>query len=663
MQISQKDRSLLLLIAAVLVIFWAVYSLFSNIFFSAAFQVSDISKITSNKEVKWLNVSRPLEKSDLKDRVILLDFWTYACVSCIENIPEIKKLEKEFGNKLAVIGVHSGKFENEKDLSSIKKAILRYDITHPVLQDAEMKVWHSFKVKAWPTLILINPHGNIVKTYSAEDDFETIHRDVKKQVAKFKYEIKREALPITLEKYDLVSNVLSFPTKLEYAAEFSYKSAKAPALLIANTGKNNIIASNMLGGIITKIGSGKEGFEDGSFDVASFRFPQGLLYSDNKLYVADSGNHALRVIDFMQGSVSTLIGSGKKGKAIEVGRVLEAKDVELSSPSDIEFFPDRKHIVIANAGSNQILSFDIDNNSISVLAGNGSKGNEDGEDANNSLAQTSDMSSYNGKLYFIDSDSSSLRVLDEKGAVKTLIGQGLAKFGHANGQAKAALMQHPLGLMVDDTGAYISDSFNHAIRKYDFASGQIRDLAGFNGRGESLGSKTQFNEPDGIISVIDRFYIADSNNNRIIILSRGNLTSELLDVIPPLKLPKESFLQYLPNLQKIAEAEVKAESVVKLNLQVKEGWKINESGPSFMNLLELVKDHQANLLASFDWSVVAKKKIELPKLAAQKNYVLQGVIYYCETKKNALCYVKSYEQKIKASGNSDKMEITLEVGK
>ena len=663
MQLSPKDRSLLLLIAALMIVVWGAYSLFSNIFFSAAFQVSDISKITANKEVKWLNVSRPLDKSDLKDRVILLDFWTYACVSCIENIPEIKKLEKEFGNKLVVIGVHSGKFDSEKDLTSIKKAILRYDLTHPVVQDVEMKIWHSFKIKAWPTLVLINPRGNIVKTYSGEDDFETIRRDVKKQVAKFKYEIKREALPITLEKYDLVGNVLSFPSKLEYAAEFSYKSAKAPALLIANTGKNNIIASNMLGSIIAKIGSGKEGFEDGSFDVASFRFPQGLLYAGDKLYVADSGNHALRVIDFKQGAVSTLIGSGKKGKALEVGRVLEAKDIELSSPSDIEFFPDRKHIVIANAGSNQILSFDVDDNSLSVLAGSGAKGSEDGEDANNSLAQPSDLAAYNGKLYFIDADSSALRVLDEKGDVRTLIGQGSAKFGHANGDAKSALMQHPLGLVVDDTGAYISDSFNNVIRKYDFSSGQIRDLTGFNGRGDSLGSKTQFNEPDGIISVIDRFYIADSNNNRIVILSRGSLVSDLLDVIPPLKLPKESFLQYLPNLQKIAEAEVKAESAVKLNLQVKEGWKINESGPSFINLLELVKENQANLLASFDWSAVAKKKIELPKLVAQKDYVLQGVIYYCETKKNALCYVKSYEQKIKASRNSDKVEINLDVGK
>jgi hypothetical protein len=225
-------------------------------------------------------------------------------------------------------------------------------------------------------------------------------------------------------------------------------------------------------------------------------------------------------------------------------------------------------------------------------------------------------------------------------------------------------MQYPLGLSVDDTGAYISDSFNHVIRKYDFASNQIRDIAGSLKKGDSIGTAvaTQFDEPVGIISILDRFYVADSNNNRIVILSRGSFNSELFEVMPPLKLPKEGFLEYLPNLQKSPDLDLKAESEIVLKINLKKGWKINEAGPSFINLLDLVKDDQANLVASFDWHDVKNSEFKLPKLKAGNNYVLQGAIYYCQDKKNALCYVKSYEQKIITDNGAQSSTIEIELG-
>ncbi len=669
MKISHKDKSLLLLIAAVAVILWSAFSFFSHLFFSSTFRVSQASKIISKENnqqnTQWFNLSRPLEISDLKDRIILLDFWSYSCVSCIEALPEIKKLEKQFGSKLTIISVHSGKFDNEKDPAAVKKAILKYDITNPVLNDSDLKVWDNFKVKALPTFILINPHGKLVKTYVGENDIGKIKGDVKKLISKYKFQISREPLPVVLEKFSFIANVLNFPTKLEYAADFSYKSRHLPAIFIANTGQNNIVVSSLTGDIIAKIGSAKEGFEDGSFDAASFSAPQGMLYSAGKLYVADTGNNALRQIDFKEGKVKTLIGSGQNGDTIESGsEFLEAKNVDLASPTDIEFFPDKDNILIANSGTHQILSYNIKNQTVKVLAGNGEQGIDDGKYPENSLAQTSDMSAFGRKLYFVDSASSSLRVLEEDGNIKTLIGTSLESFGHENGNKTKAKMQHPLGLSVDDTGVYIVDSFNHLIRKYDFASMQIRDLVGKLKRGEDLGSSsvTQFDEPQGIITVLDRFYIADSNNNRIVVLSRGNFNSEILDVMPPLKLPKEGFLQYLPNLQKSADAQVKSDAEIILKINLKAGWKINEDGPSFVNLLELIKDDQADLIGSFDWHAIKNKELKLPKLNSKNSYVLQGVIYYCQDKKNALCYVKSYEQKIIADSAAKDVEIELNLG-
>lgn len=660
-KLSHKDKSLLLFIAAILVVLWGIFSLFSYLFFTATFHISDVKKIIVKENSQWFNVSRPLEASDLKDRIVLLDFWTYACVNCIQALPEIKKLEKEFGSKITIIGVHSGKFDNEKDFAAIRKAILKYDITHPVVNDPQLKVWNNFDVKAWPTFILINPHGNIVKTYVGENEAEKIKGDVKKLVSKYKYQINRDPLPVVLEKFGMIGNVLDFPTKLEYAADFTYKTRHVPAIFIANSGQNNIIASSLTGDIIVKIGSTKEGFEDGSFDVASFRAPQGLLYSDGKLYVADTGNHALRVIDFKEGKVKTIIGSGQRGEIVEK-EFIEAKNLDLASPTDIEFFPDKNTIVIANSGTHQILSYNIKKQTVSVLAGNGDEGIDDGKYPENSLAQTADMSAYGRKLYFVDSESSSLRVLDESGNVKTLIGKGLFEFGHTNGDKNRAAMQHPLGLIVDDTGAYVADSFNHVIRKYDFSSGQIRDLIGMGSRGDKVGGNTQFDEPEGIVTVLDRFYIADSNNNRILIVGRGSLNSELLDIMPPLKLPKEGFLQYLPNLKKSEDAKVKSGVEVTIKINVKDGWKINEAGPSFINLLEMVKATQANMVTSFDWHSIKAKEMKMPKLEEGKDYLLQGTIYYCEDKKNALCYIKSYEQKIIADSDEKAAEIEIKLG-
>lgn len=662
MKLSQKDKSLVLLIIAVLVMLWGIFSFFSFIFFSATSKISDINKVIVAENKEWFNVSRPLEISDLKDRVILLDFWTYACVNCIHTLPEIKRIEKEFGNKVVVIGVHSAKFNNEKDSAEIRKAILRYDISHPVVNDSELKIWDNFSVKSWPTFILINPHGNVVETYTGEEGAVLAKKHLRKLVSKFKYQINRDPLPTLLESNNLVGNVLNFPTKLEYTSDFSYKNHHAPALFIANSGKNNIIAASLSGNMIAKIGIEKDGFEDGSFGAAAFNAPQGLLYDSGKLYIADTGNHALRVVDFKTGIVSTLIGSGERGEAL--AGVLEAKDVDLSSPTALEFFPDKNHIAIANSGTHQILSYDINKNMLSVLAGNGEEGIDDGGIENNSLAQTADMSAYGKKLYFVDSETSSLRVLDEKGIVSTLIGQDLFKFGYENGTKDKALMQHPLGLMVDDTGAYISDSFNHIIRKYDFASKTIRNLVGARKRGEDVGSanKTQFDGPEGIVATLGNFYIADSNNNRIIAVNRASLNAEILDIMPPLKLNKESFVEYLPNLQKMELIKVKSDADISLTIDVNKGWKINEMGPSFINLLELVKDHQANLVTSFDWNMIKGKSLTLPKLTDGKEYILQGTIYYCEDKKNALCYVKSHEQKITADSDEKVVGVEVKLG-
>lgn len=607
MQLNPKDKSLILLIATALVVLWAVFSLFSHFLLVAGFRNSDAAKLITKSQLEWLNLSRPLELSDLKNRVILIDFWTYSCVSCVQTLPEIKKLEERFGSKLLIIGVHSAHFENDSNRTQIRKAVLKHGIDFPVINDSKLQIWNAFQAKSLPTFVLLNLRGKAQKTYSGLGEIDSIKEDIKALLEKHSAEINREPLPILLERYNRIGNVLTFPTKIEYVKNFSYKSRNLPVLFIANSSQNNILVTSISGEVIAKIGSGKKGLIDGDFESAAFDGPHGMLFDSGKLYVADSANNAIRVINFKEETVSTLLDSG------------------LSYPSDLEFFPNKNTIVIADTGSNQILSYNTKTKAISTLA--------------NNLSQPADIAAFGDKLYFVDSFASALRVVDQKGEVKTLTN-------------KDSKLQHPLGLAVDDTGAYIVDSFNNKIRKFDFSSKQLHDF---------VGGKLGFDEPDGIVAVLDRFYVVDTNNNRVLAVNRGNSSAEVLDVMPPLKLPKEGFLEYLPNLQSLEKVAVKEDEEIGLKIELEKGWKINEDGPSFVNLLELTGEKQADMVASFDWNLIKLKEMKLPKLSSGKKYLLQGTIYYCENKKGALCYIKSYEQNISAESDGA-TEIKINLG-
>src|SRR5262245_18761684 len=102
--------------------------------------------------VAWLNTAGPIRIADLKGKIVVLDFWTFCCINCIHTLPDLAKLEQKYEKELVVVGVHSAKFENEKVTENIRKAILRYQIQHPVVNDAEMKIWDRYGVRSWPTL-------------------------------------------------------------------------------------------------------------------------------------------------------------------------------------------------------------------------------------------------------------------------------------------------------------------------------------------------------------------------------------------------------------------------------------------------------------------------------------------------------------------------------
>jgi thiol-disulfide isomerase/thioredoxin len=134
----------------------------------------------------WLNTDKPLSLAALKGKVVLLDFWTYGCINCMHIIPDLKRLEKKYPNELVVIGVHSAKFENEKDTENIRRIVLRYEIEHPIVNDADFAIWRSYAVNAWPTRYLIDPGGYIIGKLSGEGSYEALDKAIADTIAEFR---------------------------------------------------------------------------------------------------------------------------------------------------------------------------------------------------------------------------------------------------------------------------------------------------------------------------------------------------------------------------------------------------------------------------------------------------------------------------------------------
>ncbi|MDE3059494.1 MAG: redoxin domain-containing protein [Pseudomonadota bacterium] len=604
---------------------------------------TNLHRLIASHPQGWLNTARPLTAEDLQGRIILLDFWTYCCINCMHVIPDLKYLEEKFGPELTVIGVHSAKFKNERDSENIRSAILRYGIHHPVVNDFDFSVWQGFGVRAWPTFVLINPKGTIEEIYSGEGNREAVARDIERLQSKYAGKINTAPLPLALEADKQPPTVLSFPGKLAYAPDFKGR----PALFVSDSGHQRIVAMTPDGSIIDSIGSGSIGRSDGAFDAASFHTPQGLAYNHGILYIADTDNHLLRAADFATRQVTTLAGTGKQGYE-RSAQNKPALETPLASPWDVAFYPDERHLAIAMAGTHQLWSYDLDKKTVSVIAGNGRESIDDGRYPYNSLSQPSGLSAATGKLYFVDSETSSLRVFDG-GEVKTLIGTGLFDFGYAEGRRGVALMQHPLGLYADTAAVYIADSYNHSIRRFDPATGMLSNFAGHGARGSKDGAlaEAEFNEPNDVLKIGNTLYIADTNNNAIRLI---NLDSKQVSALPVTQPFAAEFSDNLPGLQPLPAMRVAADAPLAVTFPLAPGWHINKDAPSFLALFDADKKP----LASFDTGSLKEGHATLPALKAGA-YTLQATLYYCQDKEGAQCLLKSFSLMLhaKAGGHAE----------
>ncbi|HHT9105355.1 MAG TPA: thioredoxin-like domain-containing protein [Candidatus Wujingus californicus] len=455
----------------------------------------------------WFNVSEPLTIPDLKGKVVLLDFWTYCCINCMHIIPDLKKLETKYSKELVVIGVHSAKFQNEREAENIRQAILRYGIEHPVINDSNFAIWQAYGARAWPTLVLIDPEGNIVGSDSGEGHFDILDKLIGQLVSEYRSKnlIDEKSVALSLEKYKRLSGMLSFPGKV-LADEASNR------LFIADSNHNRIVITTLDGVVIDIIGNGQSGRQDGTFKEAGFNRPQGMSLNGDYLYVADTENHLIRRIDLKAKVIKTIAGTGKQAEFMASGGMGISSPI--NSPWDLVFLEGK--LYIAMAGAHQIWVMDLETNVFQPFAGSGREGRIDGLLDKSTLAQPSGIAVSGTRLYFADSEVSAIRYVDTKeNRVKTIVGQDLFVFGDVDGKGEEVRLQHPLGVSSYDGLVYVADTYNHKIKIVNPVDNTCSTFAGDGQPGFIDGKEPRFYEPGGLSFANNKLYVADTNNHAI----------------------------------------------------------------------------------------------------------------------------------------------------
>jgi hypothetical protein len=430
--------------------------------------------------------------------------------------PDLKRLERKYAKELMVIGVHSAKFTNEKDSDAIRNAILRHGLEHPVVNDAEFKIFRAYGAKGWPHFVLVDPEGGLVGQTGGEGRYDVLDGAIAKLVRAFDEKIDRKPRTFTLEKSKVKDGALSYPGKIVATAERLY---------IADTNHNRIVVADPAGKVLEVVGGSEEGFKDGDFKAARFFQPQGLALRGESLFVADTENHSIRKIDFETKTVKTIAGTGKQRWSIDVSG--PGTTVGLNSPWDLAL--EGTNLFIAMAGNHQIWKLDLKSGVVGPFSGSGHEDIEDGAHAKAKYAQPSGLSIMNGKLYVADSEVSGLREvdLDSAGGARTIVGMGLFEFGDKDGAGDEVRMQHVIGVHGAGGKLYVCDSYNHKIKRVGPGTRAVTTLygSGHPGHQDGDGQGAEFWEPGGLAVAGERLYVADTNNHavRVVDLRSGEV--------------------------------------------------------------------------------------------------------------------------------------------
>ena len=621
----------------------------------------------------WINVENPLTMSNLTGKIIILDFWTYGCVNCLHVIPVLEQVEKKFADEVVVIGVHSAKFETEGQTENLRQIVGRYEIHHPVVNDHEFAIWRTYGANAWPTVVIIDPRGYGVIRQSGEIPFEAFDNYLSGMIDYYdgldENIINRTPLELALEGAGDPGTPLLYPGKV-------LADAASNRLFIADSSHNRIVVVDLsTREVVDIIGSAARGFTDGAFADAAFDKPQGLALDGDLLYIADVNNHAIRAADLASREVITVAGNGIMGRTrIEFGRsVANPLGVSLRSPWDVEL-DDAGRLHIAMAGTHQLYIYEPASNSLYPSVGNGREANlNDVSLANAELAQPSGLYyAGEGKLYFADSESSTIRLADFENDLVTVVSgttaNSLFDFGDIDGELGVNRLQHALGVDGGPNGeVFIADTYNSRIKVIPAGETGTRTRYGLGGAGgyaDGGAEIAEFDEPGGLSYADGVLYVADTNNHvvRTIDLEAGNVDTFEFSNPEALVISSNELTLVGGNTaddetvrletQRVAAGE----GTISLLLTFEPNLKIN---PLIESELTLRSDAGESTSAVLSESTAS---VPVSFSAGGGQYQAEITLYYCRVGEEALCFIETVNWIVpyEASESNALREITLE---
>jgi hypothetical protein len=414
----------------------------------------------------------------------------------------LRELEARYRESLAVVGVHSGKYITERETPRVRDASIRLDAIHPTINDRQFRVWRSYAVRAWPTLVAIDPVGRVIGMHAGEFTAEALAPFIDRTLAEARATgtLAEGVAHLEPDAPTIEPGELAYPGKV---------ALDGRRLAIADSGHHRVLVGTLRDDgtrlrLERVIGDGAAGYRDG--DAPRFRHPQGLAFRGDLLYVADAGNHCVREIALATGATRTIAGTGHQ---LRTQRDLAAG--ALSSPWDLCVAGDT--LRVAMAGIHRLWTIHLDTGAAAPSSGTGAEELHDGPHATAALAQPMGICVAGRTLAFADSETSAIRLadLDAAGDVRTIVGTGLFDFGDVDGVGDDARLQHPQGIAAAEDGRLlIADSYNDSLRWVDPSSRRITTWV----RG--------LHEPEGVALGARFACVADTNAHRIAVVNRGD---------------------------------------------------------------------------------------------------------------------------------------------
>lgn len=457
--------------------------------------------------LRWLNADAQT-LSDQRGRVVALLFWNAASAYCRNVVDQLIGLKARYASELSVIGVHLPRFDAEVDDRTVLMALNRLGVNFPVANDPGWVAWQHYGVSSWPSVALIDAEGRLHEILSGDDQGAALNA----AIATLAEQADGFAGPWQAPRLQgaEAQMALAFPSGL---------AATARHLYVADTGHHRVLECNFEGRVLREFGTGLSGLIDGPASEAAFRFPSGLYATRDALYVADTGNHALRRIRLLDGYVDTLLGQGKPGQPREA-TLSSPSECLLDQPTAVVGTFDR--LFIAVTGCNQLWEYELGYARTHLVAGSGDLGIVDGPLRNAVFAQPSGLVLAQQTLYVLDASSSALRAVHlQQGTVQTLVGHGLYEFGAQDGTPREARMQFPQAIALDPSAPilWVADSYNGKLRKLRLDGGEM-----------STHPLPQTpDQPAALALTPDTLWIADAGSHEIL---RQDLRSGLLNRVP-----------------------------------------------------------------------------------------------------------------------------------